>query len=155
MRRLLLAFASVLSLAGCDSGAETCGDLDCDVIGEWTLISIDGAPAVGWMIVTEAERRALLPTGSDAFPEMSGGFIGASSQDTALRKRFDLTGWGMPTSSGRLAADVYGYIASLEGTQMEYVILASDARLVFPATQTQAPVDFPGLSDGTRLVFGR
>ncbi|GAB5535989.1 MAG: hypothetical protein Rubg2KO_22380 [Rubricoccaceae bacterium] len=155
MRALLLAFAVVWSLAGCDSAPETCGGLDCDVIGEWTLISVDGEPAVGWMIIREGERRALLPTGSTAFPEMSGGFIGASSQDTEFRKRLDITGWGMSTPSGRLAADVYGYVASIEGIQMEYIVLASDARLVFPAMQTQSPVDFPGLSDGTRLVFGR
>ncbi|MEO0559135.1 MAG: hypothetical protein AAF170_13235 [Bacteroidota bacterium] len=155
MRFLLLACIATLALPGCDSDSDLCGGLDCDVIGDWTLISIDGEPAVGWMIVREGERRALLPTGSDAFPEMGGGFIGASSQDTDLRKRFDITGWGMETSSGRLAADVYGYVASMEGVQMEYVVLASDARLVFPATQSQTPVAFPGLSAGTRLVFGR
>ena len=80
MCRLFVAFAVALSLAGCDSGSKPCGGLDCDILGEWTLISIDGEPATGWMIVAEEERRAALPTGSDVFPEMSGGFIGASSQ---------------------------------------------------------------------------
>ena len=152
MRGLLFSISALLFLAACDSGnSVTFGD---DLQGRWTLVSVDGDPAEGELQVPSGFFD--LPTGQVAFPRMTGGARLDTPSDAEGRRRLDLRDWFISTSrSENLAADVFGFIESVDESQMVYVVLASDARLVFPATQTQSSIPFPGLATGTRLVFER
>lgn len=152
MPRALLALVAGLCLVGCD--ANGCGDLDCELVGSWTLVSIDGEPADGELTLGVENGWGSLPTGSRHVPQITSAFRTHAFTDDEQRRRLDFRDWGMNTSFGaRLGLDLFGTIDFIDETRLEYVVLEANARLVVERGQGRFP--FPAMPGGARLVFER
>ncbi|GAB5535990.1 MAG: hypothetical protein Rubg2KO_22390 [Rubricoccaceae bacterium] len=152
MLRLPLALVAVLCLVGCDSN--DCGDLGCELVGTWTLVSIDGEPADGELTLGVENGWGSLPTGSRHVPQITSAFRAQAFTDDEQRRRLDFRDWGMDTSFGaRLGLDLFGVVDVLDETRLDYVVLEANARLVVERGQGRFP--FPAMPGGARLVFER
>ena len=121
-------------------------------------MSIDGETASGRMEIAEGfvdrETYAVLPTGTEQYPELRGSSPADYSLDPDTPQRFDLDLWRMEVPEGVIYVDLLGRV-EVDGDRLTYHVISARAKLIFNGGGSIG-LPFPLFQEpGTVLVFER